>query len=246
MVVLTPFVVFLVFVSSQSGFSVHSRYVIPALPFLFVWTSKVAKVFELRPFTTKRVMLAVLVVASFVWAVGSSCWYYPYSISYFNELVGGPIGGHAHLLDSNIAWGQDLCFLKRWYDDHPKARPFHLAFYGLMDPRLVGIEFELPPVGPASTDHEPPTCSLNTSGPMPGWYAIDMNHLHGTTLSATDGEGGWQRAPGKGYDWTYFQRFQPVATAGYSIYIYHITLDDANRVRRELGLSELRESASVF
>ena len=27
--------------------------------------------------------------------------------------------------------------------------------------------------------------------------------------------------------------------AGYSIYIYHITLDDANRVRRELGLPEL-------
>jgi hypothetical protein len=27
--------------------------------------------------------------------------------------------------------------------------------------------------------------------------------------------------------------------AGYSIYIYHISLDEANRVRRELGLPEL-------
>jgi len=27
--------------------------------------------------------------------------------------------------------------------------------------------------------------------------------------------------------------------AGYSIYIYHITLDEANGVRRELGLREL-------
>ncbi len=27
--------------------------------------------------------------------------------------------------------------------------------------------------------------------------------------------------------------------AGYSIYIYHMTLDEANRVRRELGLPEL-------
>ena len=30
-----------------------------------------------------------------------------------------------------------------------------------------------------------------------------------------------------------------VATAAYSIYIYHITLDDADRVRKELGLPEL-------
>jgi hypothetical protein len=28
--------------------------------------------------------------------------------------------------------------------------------------------------------------------------------------------------------------------AGYSIYIYHITLDEANRVRKELGLPALK------
>ena len=53
---------------------------------------------------------------------------------------------------------------------------------------------------------------------------------------------------GDGYDLTYFQRFQPVAMAGYSIYIYHITLDEANQARRELGLPELderREPAQV-
>jgi hypothetical protein len=39
----------------------------------------------------------------------------------------------------------------------------------------------------------------------------------------------------------YFLHFEPKAMAGYSIYIYHITLDEANRVRRELGLSELKD-----
>ena len=38
----------------------------------------------------------------------------------------------------------------------------------------------------------------------------------------------------------YFLNFDPVAMAGYSIYIYHITLDEANRVRRGLGLKELQ------
>ncbi len=37
----------------------------------------------------------------------------------------------------------------------------------------------------------------------------------------------------------YFLSFKPVGMAGYSIYIYDITLDEANRVRRELGMSEL-------
>jgi hypothetical protein len=44
---------------------------------------------------------------------------------------------------------------------------------------------------------------------------------------------------GRTQQYRYFLRFEPVAMAGYSIYIYHITPDEANRVRRELGLSEL-------
>jgi hypothetical protein len=40
----------------------------------------------------------------------------------------------------------------------------------------------------------------------------------------------------------YFRHFRPVGRAGYSIYIYHIDRDEANRVRRELGLPELREA----
>ena len=41
--------------------------------------------------------------------------------------------------------------------------------------------------------------------------------------------------------WRYFLEFEPVATAAYAIYIYHITPDQANRVRRKLGLPELPE-----
>ena len=184
--------------------------------------------------------LRCVVVLMLAWSVGSSLWYYPHSLSYFNELVGGPKGGHDYLLDSNIAWGQDLYYLKHWLDEHPEARPLHLACYSLMDPRLAGIEFEVPPVGPISAGSNKGDLSKQI-GPLPGWYAIDMNHLHGAKLSTTDGQGGWRRVAGDGYDLTYFQRFRPVAMAGYSIYIYHITPDEANEVRRELGLHELNE-----
>ena len=76
------------------------------------------------------------------------------------------------------------------------------------------------------------------TGPQPGWYAISVNYLHPVGAAATtDGEGKWKILDGDCYG--YFRRFRPVATAGYSIYVYHIEWADANRVRRELGLPEL-------
>ena len=232
-VLLLPIAAILAIVSSQTGFSIHSRYVLPILPFAYIGCSKVARSIESR-----QAVVAVGSVLLLCWSVGSSLWCYPHSLSYFNELVGGPKNGHAHLLDSNIAWGQDILYLKSWYDKHPEARPFHLAHYGFVNPQLLGIVFTLPPVAPASrvlrTD-----MPVETMGPLPGWYAVDVNYLHGTNLAAMDEQGKWQKMSKDGCDLTYFQRFRPVDMAGYSIYIYHITLDEANQVRGELGLKRL-------
>ena len=87
MVIVVPCVIILICVSSQTGFSAHSRYIIPALPFLFIWTSKVAQVFEMRPFDRKRLVVAAIAAVSLIWAVGSSLVVYPHSLSYFNELA---------------------------------------------------------------------------------------------------------------------------------------------------------------
>ena len=103
MVVLVPGMVILICVSSQTGFSVHPRYVIPALPFLFVWTSKVGRAFERRPHPVslsqrergvigwfrdrKQPVMAAMVAMALAWSVGSSLSVYPHSLSYFNELA---------------------------------------------------------------------------------------------------------------------------------------------------------------
>lgn len=57
------------------------------------------------------------------------------------------------------------------------------------------------------------------NAPEPGWYAVSVNYIY-------DRNGQYR----------YFLNFVPVATAGYSIYIYHITLDEANKVRAEMGM----------
>ena len=74
-------------------------------------------------------------------------------------------------------------------------------------------------------------------GPQPGWYAISVNFLYGGIRQS------WWGRPSHEYtedpSWSYFKHFKRSEQIGYSMYIYHITLDDANRVRRKLGLPEL-------
>ena len=231
-ILILPAAAIFVFVSSQTGFNHHMRYVLPLFPFVMVSTGKLAYFVRLSywPFA-----LAILISLS--WAVASCLSVYPHTLSYFNELAGGPENGSAHLVDSNIDWGQDLLELKDWLDQHPECRPLHLAYFGLVDPRIIGIDFTLPPPGPLglqSTDN----FTAAQVGPQPGWYAVSVNFVRGLEFSAPNGQGGFHHNPLHSLE--YFQFFKPVARAGYSILIYHITLDEANAMRRQLGLEEIQ------
>jgi hypothetical protein len=147
----------LVLVSSQTGFSHHLRYVLPILPFLYVWASRVVQD-RLR----KHRALCAIAGALVVWTLGSSLWLFPHSMCYYNELVGGPANGHFFLGNSNSDWGQDLLLLKRWYREHPEARPLYLAYDCIVDPHIAGIQYEELPEEPNA-----------------GWFAISVNLLHG-------------------------------------------------------------------
>jgi len=216
-----PAISVLALVSSQTGFNHHVRYALPALPFLFIWISRIALAFRLGH---SKVVFAIF--ATSAWSVGSSLYYYPHGLSYFNELVGGPMGGHHHLDNSNIDWGQDLLYLKRWCDEHPDAMPLGVAYYvPLVDPADFGIPHTSPPVGLDSGFAT--TLHAGKVGPQPGWYALSVNKLHTRTK-----------------EYAYFLSFEPVATAGYSIYIYHITLEQANRMRLDMGWPLIECAAS--
>jgi hypothetical protein len=227
LVVLAPAAILLILVSSQTGFNHHLRYVLPIFPFAFIWLSKVA-----RAFVFNARVLAVLAGTVVVWALASSLWIYPHNLSYFNEAAGGPENGHAHLVDSNIDWGQDVLYLKNWLEHHPEARPLGLAYFGAFDPRVAGIDFSLPPKGPTADERE-----LEFLGPRPGWFAISVSTLRGLRFSLPNGRGGL--VGGYAGEYTYFLHFQPVARAGYSIYIYHLTAEECDRAREQLGLPPL-------
>ena len=191
MVILLPGLVLLVFVSSQTGFSVHSRYVIPALPFFFIWISKVGKAVS-----WKRPVLSTIAIGLLLWSVSSSLSFYPHSISYFNELAGKPKNYPKHLLDSNIDWGQDLFYLERWCQANPDVTEIQVAVWGSYSLTATTI---------------PSTGMPLANDPQPGWYAISVNYIY-------DRSGQYR----------YFLNFEPVARAGYSIWIYDLTQEDVD------------------
>lgn len=207
LVLLAPLVVILTLVSSQTAFSHHFRYVLPIFPFAFVWMSQVAQ-------QSSRAVRASALLA-LLWCVGSSLWVYPHSLSYFNELVGGPRGGRHHMIDSNIGWGQDLLFLEQWMNEHPEAKPLYLVYYGYFDPAHIGIDYDFPKLSSLADD-------APGSRPMrePGWYAVSVHFLSGFS---------WRVSRGRSADWVPKHAFtdlleqEPTATAGYSIYIYHVS-----------------------
>jgi len=128
------------------------------------------------------------------------------------------------LLHSNFDWGQDLLFYQRWLRQHPEAEPVGLAYSlpaSLLDPADVGIPYAAVPSGPPKADARP-VAEPDQTGPLPGWYAIFASELY-----ARHGR------------YAYFHRFEPIERVGYTVFIYHITPDEANRVRRDLGLPEV-------
>ena len=143
-----------------------------------------------------------------------------------NDIItAGPRNGPRHLLDSNIDWGQDLFYLEDWYLAHPEARPMKVAYFGSYPLDKTKIESAgTPPIG-ADREQTVSDTDATIFGPLPGWYALSVNEIYGQSPQ-----------------YRYFLNFRPVAMAGYSIYIYHITVDEANRVRRAMGLRTLSSS----
>ena len=107
---------FFVFISAQTGFSHHLRYVLPAIPFFAIAVGSLGPLLERRGWLRRLVVAAAAASAICVVAL------VPHQLSYFNALGGGWRDGDQHLVDSNIDWGQDLERLAAWYRAHGRRR----------------------------------------------------------------------------------------------------------------------------
>ncbi len=212
--------------SLETGLNRHLRYVLPALPFLIVIASRAFLVFA-----EPRLKLRGVVTFASAWFVASSLWIYPHSLSYFNELIGGPRHGERHLNASNLDWGQDLPYLRRWQQANPHARPLWVNnWVAYIRPEHVGVEHEglVPSLPEEDASRHQALRRRPEPRFQPGWYAIDRE-----TLLSRSG------------DYEYLRSLEPVDWAGYAFHIYRITPEQAAEFERRWRMAEeeARETA---
>lgn len=189
-------------VSSQTGFNHHLRYVLPVLPFGFIWAGQAFS--ASAGVRCRRIAIVLLVLGA-----AESLATFPHSISFFNLAVGGPARGHLHLVDSNIDWGQDLLRLKAWYTANPRARPIYVSVFSRIDPEVLGIEYQHPR---ASLD-APEQLTL-----ADGWYILSVHYLQGMRRLRSSQNS--QQLDD--VDVEIFQNLHCVDRIGYSLFVFHV------------------------
>lgn len=199
-----PGVVVVVVVSCQPSLNHHFRYVLPAFGPLFVFASSILVVFHSLAKRLRQLIFCLLVMCV-VSTVCSTISCAPCFISYFNAFAGGMQNGHRHMLHSNLDWGQDLYYVKKWIQENNLGAPLRLAYYGLFDPADLGIQYLPASCGPiwhATSPSE--TC-------MDGIIAVSINYVMGDRSFLT---------PNCSYD--ELKNRLPLHICGSSIYIYRI------------------------
>jgi len=196
LVLLVPALLFFAFFS-MGGIQIGIRYILPALPLLFVFAARLLRL----PWAAGRAftpaLLALLAAHAALSVRGG-----PDYLAYFNELAGGPAGGWRYLGDSNLDWGQN------------RSRAEEYA-------RRTGAAFE-PPVLPShgrvvlSTNRvqgfmDPPRYRLLRDEYLPSgrvawnWFVYDLDRGRRfpaasmvTVVSGTE----WLTGPASGEGWT--------------------------------------------
>lgn len=243
-------------VSLLTDLNLGVRYVLTALPFVFLLAGSVVAAGRPR-------WCAALALIAVVGNVVSLARVHPRELSYFNALAGGPERERWHLIDSNLDWGQDLRRLARWLDAHPDwGREARLGYMGHVSPEFEGVRrYRLPPrdlrvVSDARLLPGEDRSRPDTWGPLPGKYAISVNFERGmpfrtpaplTELPAIAASrpgalvGGSQMIDMPRGSLAWFQHLAPriEPAVGSSILLYDVSFADANRARAAIGLAPL-------
>ena len=156
---LLPGAFLITFVSSQTGFNHHLRYVLPAMPYFVIWASSCM--------SARNPLFRKVVAVLFCWIVASTLFATPHCHSYFNELIGGPRAGFRHLHDSNVDWGQDTFRVLHWKDGQDEIEDFYFAHYCVFPLRNVMPNVLWSDI-PQSENIEL----------QPGCYAVSVNQLN--------------------------------------------------------------------
>jgi 4-amino-4-deoxy-L-arabinose transferase-like glycosyltransferase len=158
-VMMVPGLVVFLFVSSQTGFNHHLRYVLPAFPAMFLLAA--------LPVSKLKFRGHIVILTLLAWLAISSVAMVPRTYAYFSEAVGGWRNGHKYLNASNLDWGQDLLSIRQWARDNPDKRPIHLLYSpSQLDFRRLGIDAT---IAEGKVSSEGPT--------EDGWWVVSIDRV---------------------------------------------------------------------
>ncbi|MFA5986332.1 MAG: glycosyltransferase family 39 protein [Parcubacteria group bacterium] len=130
-IALGAFVVFYGYISITGNLTIGFRHLFPIMPLLYILTARtlINSYTKLHNHFWQKIVRGIFVGIILVLATLTIS-AYPYYISYFNELFGGPKNGFHYVTDSNADWGQDLKRLKKYLDAHPEIDKIRIDYFG--------------------------------------------------------------------------------------------------------------------
>lgn len=194
-----------------SQVNIGYRYLLPALPLLFVFTGQLAGGWGRQAQPRQAAQNKVWAAAGWLLVGGlavASLAAHPHYLAFFNRLVGGPANGWQWLVDSNVDWGQDIGALAAYEQAH-LPEPYQVAWLGTAPLSAYGIRRgEAAPIWPQGRE-DPLTDPFYPPAPAPGQYVISATQLHGVYL----------KNPAR---FAWFKTQNPLDRIGYSLFVFDV------------------------
>jgi hypothetical protein len=168
------------FVSMLNSINLGYRHLLPAAPFLYLFIARLASPQTKAKRSLDRRVRALwpaALVLLLIWQAVGTLRTWPFYLTFFNGIAGGPRNGYRYLADSNVDWGQGLKALRAYLDKQSGTDPRLSSFTFFIRPELYGIQASpLPPLAAA------PAVLPARFNPAPGTYIISASTLRGLQL----------------------------------------------------------------
>jgi len=192
-----PMIVFVFYFSFFTRIPIGVRFLLPVFPLFFLAAGYLPA--YLRRYRWKNMLVAIIGVLYAIPAIAV----FPDYLSYFNITSGGPAQGRQWLIDSNLDWGQDLVALNSYMRENDIEK-IKLGYFGRVDPRIYGIDYQLAPKEPGK-----------------GVTAISTNFLMGRPYYLLESNG--REVNLIGFDhYKKYRRIVPDKILGNTIHVYRI------------------------
>ena len=196
------------YLSIRSNLNIGVRHLLPTYGFVFILLAgqlnKLLEIVKAKKRVIRYSFVALLSVL-FGWYLAENLKVFPYYITYFNQVAGGPKGGYIYVVDSNVDWGQDAKRLAKWVNAN-KISKISLDYFGWADAGYyLGDKYVWINAGKYKNASE-----FIADNPGGGYIAVSKSFYMGS-----------REKEETSYAW--LDSYKPIADIGNSIFVWHIT-----------------------